>query len=93
MITTQLLGLTANCSENADADSRVLPAWFTANYFTLLPGEQRFVSVKCDSDIDVEDLELRVTGYNIAPVNVPVKMYSAVDDEESPRHTRLSNFV
>ena len=25
------------------ADSRVLPAWFTANHFTVLPGEQRSV--------------------------------------------------
>ena len=81
MITTQLLGLTANCSENADADSRVLPAWFTANYFTLLPGEQRSMSVECGSGIDVEGLELRVTGYNIAPINVPVKTYSVVDNE------------
>lgn len=63
-------------SGNGEADTRVLPAWFSANYFSLLPGEQRSVLVECDSGTDLGSLELRVTGYNIAALSVPVRMHA-----------------
>ena len=54
-------------------DNRMLPAWFMANYITLLPGEQRLSSVDWDAGTDAASLEVRISGYNIVPLTVSIK--------------------
>lgn len=56
---------------DATADRRILPAFYSDNYFTLLPGEERQVVVTCtalgDPDDDGEDVApaLEVGGWNV----------------------------
>ena len=56
-----------------DEDTRILPAFFSDNYITLLPNETRHLTVECQrEDLGGEAVELRVDGYNVRPIVVPV---------------------
>jgi hypothetical protein len=52
---------------------RVLPAFYEDNYFALLPGESRAVTVAFSRDaLAGEKPRLAVEGWNIQPANIPV---------------------
>ena len=55
----------------ADSDNRVLPAFFSQNYVTLLPGEHAQLYVEHGA-AEQGPLELKIDGYNVAPITVPV---------------------
>jgi hypothetical protein len=47
-------------------DRRILPAFFSENYVTLLPDETRHLTVECrETDLGGGVVELRVDGYNV----------------------------
>ncbi|KAK3269096.1 hypothetical protein CYMTET_22440 [Cymbomonas tetramitiformis] len=50
-------------------DVRVLPSWYSDQYFWLLPGEQKQITIEGGADID-RDLVVRVDGWNIKEVTV-----------------------
>jgi exo-1,4-beta-D-glucosaminidase len=55
------------------ADNRILPAFYEGNYFSLLPGEQRSVSIRCaQTDAGSSEPELLVEGWNITSMQVPI---------------------
>ncbi len=56
---------------HADSGERVLPAYMSDNYITLLPGESRTVTIDYARGTGAVKLGLR--GYNMAPVTVEVK--------------------
>lgn len=43
----------------------VLPVHYSDNYFTLMPGEEKLVRVDFPGGIDIEDVEVRVVGWNV----------------------------
>jgi hypothetical protein len=50
------------------------PIFWSDNYFSLLPGEQREVSAKYDSsDANGKTAFLEVDGYNVVPQSVEVR--------------------
>jgi hypothetical protein len=50
------------------AGQQVLPAYFSDNYISLLPGETRTVTIRSAGDATV----VRLRGFNVAPVSVTV---------------------
>ncbi len=53
------------------ADNRILPAFYEDNYFSLLPGEQKSVTIRCaQMDAGSSEPELWVAGWNITPMQV-----------------------
>ncbi len=54
------------------ADKRILPAFYEDNYFSLLPGEQKSVTISCArTDAGASEPELWIEGWNITPKQVP----------------------
>lgn len=54
-------------------ESEILPVLWSDNYFELMPGESRQVSARYLSAEALKgDIELRVDGWNISPITVPV---------------------
>ncbi len=50
------------------------PIFWSDNYFSLLPGEEREVNARYDpSDLSGKDAVLEVGGYNIAPRSADVR--------------------
>ena len=48
-----------------DTDNHpVRPSFYTDNYFTLLPGESRNVTIETDAETAPENLEVTVSGWN-----------------------------
>jgi mannosylglycoprotein endo-beta-mannosidase len=55
----------------AGADARVLPSFYDDNYFTLLPGETRRISIRCArADAGNVVPQLWVEGWNITPAQI-----------------------
>ncbi len=52
--------------------TRVLPAYFSDNYVSLLPGEHRTVVIKYPASVVAGNLQLGLTGWNIRPVTFAV---------------------
>lgn len=53
------------------ADKRILPAFYEDNYFSLLPGEQKSVTIRCaQTDAGSSEPELWLEGWNITPMQV-----------------------
>ena len=53
-------------------ENRILPAFYEDNYFSLLRGEQKSVTIRCaKTDAGSREPELWVEGWNITPVRVP----------------------
>lgn len=56
----------------ATVDNRVLPTFYEDNYFSLLPGEEKTVTIRCaQEDAGGAEPELWVEGWNIRPKRVP----------------------
>jgi PAS domain-containing protein len=54
------------------AGKQVLPATFTDNYVSLLPGEQRTVIIAASAGAMGTAPVVRLRGYNVAPASIPV---------------------
>ena len=57
---------------NASDNTRILPAYLSDNYVSLLPGEMRELTIDYRSPAHAKP-EIRLRGWNIAPVTVPVR--------------------
>jgi Exo-beta-D-glucosaminidase Ig-fold domain len=53
--------------------TRILPAYFSDNYISLLPGETRSVEVQYPADTVKGAAEISLRGWNATPQTVPVK--------------------
>jgi hypothetical protein len=52
--------------------SRILPAYFTDNYVSLLPNETRDVEIEIPNSAARGDLQVAMRGWNMTPTTVPV---------------------
>jgi hypothetical protein len=52
-------------------NTRVLPAYYSDNYISLLPGEERAVVVHVPCAIGVGDLHFTLRGWNLPERDVP----------------------
>ncbi len=57
---------------NAADGSRILPAYFTDNYVSLLPGESREVEITYPAKAANSAAQLAIRGWNIQKQTVPV---------------------
>lgn len=55
------------------AGHQVLPAYFTDNYVSLLPGEERVIAVRYPTTRAAGPVSVRLTGWNVAPSTVSVR--------------------
>lgn len=53
-------------------DTRILPAYYSDNYFSLLPGESRRVSVSYPRDLAPEGSRIEIRGWNHATESIAV---------------------
>lgn len=49
---------------------QVLPAWYSANYISLLPGESKAVRIECQTESS--GLTVEIEGWNTAPLVLKV---------------------
>ena len=57
----------------AKSGERVLPVYCEDNYFSLLPGESRTISIQfAVVDLAGEQPKLAIEGWNIAPEEIPI---------------------
>jgi hypothetical protein len=57
---------------NATDSSRILPAYYTDNYFSLLPGESRQIEIAYAAKSANGPAQLALRGWNLAKQVVPV---------------------
>ena len=58
---------------NAGDKTRILPAYFTDNYISLLPGEMRTVKVEYPATVSKGVPEIAIRGWNATPQSVAVQ--------------------
>ncbi len=54
------------------ADSPVLPAYYSDNYISLLPGESREITIDALESAHGKQLQIELTGWNVQPVSASV---------------------
>jgi len=59
---------------NASDGSRILPAYFTDNYVSLLPGEHREIDIVYPAKAANGAARLAIRGWNIQKQTVPVTL-------------------
>lgn len=57
---------------NAEDGSRILPAYYSDNYVSLLPGETREMDIECPASAAHGPAKLSVRGWNLAPQTIAV---------------------
>lgn len=55
------------------AGKQVLPAYFTDNYVSLLPGEERVIAVRYPTSRATGTVNVRLSGWNVTPSTVAVR--------------------
>lgn len=60
---------------------RILPAYYSDNYISLAPGEQRLVQVSADVPTGLDQAKVELRGWNVAPAEV------SVGSHVSPAHS------
>jgi hypothetical protein len=58
--------------ENASDGSRILPAYLSDNYFSLLPGESRTVEVTYPAKAAQGPAKFEIRGWNLSTIAVPI---------------------
>ncbi len=58
---------------NADA-SRILPAYYTDNYVSLLPGESRQIEIEYSAKSATGPGQLAIRGWNLATQTIPIAL-------------------
>jgi hypothetical protein len=53
--------------------SQVLPAYYSDNYVSLLPGEERQVTISIPESERGSGLRLQIRGWNVTPVSLSVR--------------------
>lgn len=52
---------------NATTNARILPSYVDDNYFSLLPGEKKTVTIRCPTKNAAETMSVTLDGWNIIP--------------------------
>jgi hypothetical protein len=52
---------------NADTGTRILPAYASDNYISLLPGEKKTLTIRCASKDAAKTMSVSLDGWNITP--------------------------
>ena len=60
--------------ENAADGSRILPAYWSDNYISLLPGESRTVEIEYSANVAQSPARLEIRGWNLVAVTIPVTL-------------------
>jgi hypothetical protein len=63
---------------NAADGSRILPAYYTDNYVSLLPGETREIEIDYPTKSANGPAQLAIRGWNLAMQTVPISMSQGV---------------
>jgi hypothetical protein len=58
---------------DAATGRRVLPAYFSDNYVSLLPGESKTVEIDVPAGAAKGEIALNVRGWNVKPRSVPTQ--------------------
>jgi hypothetical protein len=58
---------------DAQTHARILPAYYSDNYLSLLPGESRTIEVEYPASAAHGPAELTLRGWNALPQSIPVK--------------------
>jgi len=58
---------------NASDGSRILPAYYSDNYFSLLPGETREIEIEYPAKSGAGSAQLTLRGWNLEPQTIPVR--------------------
>ena len=56
---------------NASDGTRILPAYYSDNYVSLLPGERREVDIEYPASAAKADPQVKLRGWNLVPTRVP----------------------
>ena len=59
---------------NASDGSRILPAYYSDNYVSLLPGESREISIEYPASVAKSGPQLGIRGWNVAPGKISVRV-------------------
>jgi len=57
---------------NAADGARVLPAFASDNYVSLLPGEKKTIAIRCAAKDVPKAMEVAIDGWNVAPASLPL---------------------
>jgi hypothetical protein len=55
------------CLRNAADGKRILPAYASDNYVSLMPGERKTISIRCATKDAAKNMAVSIDGWNIAP--------------------------
>jgi len=58
---------------NASDGTRILPAYYSDNYVSLLPGETREIDIEYPASASKGDPRVNLRGWNLAPAVVPIQ--------------------
>jgi hypothetical protein len=64
------------CLRNADTGARILPAYASDNYCSLLPGERKTITIRCATKDAAKNMNISLDGWNIAPSTISVKKHN-----------------
>ncbi|HXX64221.1 MAG TPA: glycoside hydrolase family 2 TIM barrel-domain containing protein [Bacteroidota bacterium] len=53
--------------------TRILPTFYSDNYISILPGEQKTVNVECRPEWENANVMISISGWNVAEQDLPVK--------------------
>jgi len=62
--------MTHLCLRNASDGARILPAYASDNYVSLLPGEKRSITIRCATKDAATTMAVSLEGWNIAPAKL-----------------------
>lgn len=68
---TAALAVKLTLQKSSDG-SRILPAYLSDNYVSLLPGESRSIDIRYPADKSASEPQVAIRGWNVAPALVPV---------------------
>ena len=60
--------------ETASDGARILPAYFTDNYVSLLPGESREIEIEYPATAASGPAKVEIRGWNLSTVAIPVSI-------------------
>jgi len=62
--------MTHLCLRNAETGTRILPAYASDNYVSLLPGERTTITIRCATKDAAKKMAVSLDGWNITPANL-----------------------
>ena len=76
------------------ADDRVLPVFYSDNYVSLVPGEEREIDVRCATeDLQGQNPVLFVDGFNVIPSSIASEIRVSPNLNAQPLHSPPSHLV